>query len=127
MKKKPLIIAGVALLATAFATSVFAGPMGGMGMGGGMGPGMGRGMGMGPGFQGQAPTQLTAEQQADWKAWQEKNLTLRKEYMGNLVKSGALTQEQADARIKAMEAGFAFRAKNGFAAPRRDGRSQADG
>ena len=86
-------------------------------MGGGMGPGMGRGMGMGPGLQGQAPIQLTAEQQADWKVWQEKNLQLRKEYMSNLVKSGALTQEQANARIQSMEAMHSFRAKNGFITP----------
>lgn len=112
MKKKSLLIAGVAALMLSMASVSLAGPMGG-----GMGGGMGRGMGMGPGLQGQAPTQLTEQQKSDWKAWQEKNLQLRKEYMGNLVKSGALTQEQADARIKAMEAGFAFCAKNGFVAP----------
>ena len=116
MKKKSLLIAGVAALMLSMASVSMAGPMGGgMGMGGGGMMGRG-GMGMGPGVGGQnAP--LTDQQKADWKVWQEKNLQLRKEYIGNLVKSGALTQEQADARIKAMEAGFAFRAKNGFVAP----------
>jgi len=112
MKKKSLLIAGVAALILSMASVSMAGPMGGMG--GGM---MGRGgMGMGPGLQGQT-TPLTDQQLADWKVWQEKNLQLRKEYIGNLVKSGALTQDQADARVKAMEASFAFRAKNGFVAP----------
>jgi Spy/CpxP family protein refolding chaperone len=120
MKKKSLLIAGAATLMFSMTAVSMAGPMGGgMGMGGGgmMGRGgMGAGMGMGPGFQ-QQTLPLTDQQKSDWKAWQEKNLQLRKEYIGNLVKSGALTQEQADARIKAMEAGFAFRSKNGFVAP----------
>ena len=116
MKKKSLLIAGVAALMLSMASVSMAGPMGGgMGLGGGGMMGRG-GMGMGPGVGGQNAL-LTDEQKADWKAWQEKNLQLRKEYIGNLVKSGALTQEQADARIKAMEAGFAFRVKNGFVAP----------
>ena len=119
MKKKSLLIAGVAALMLSMASVSLAGPMGG-GFGGGgggmMGGGFGGGRGFGPGIQQQAAP-LTDQQKADWKSWQEKNLQLRKEYMGNLVKSGALTQEQADARIKAMEAGFAFRAKNGFVAP----------
>jgi len=117
MKKKSLLIGGVAALILSLAAVSMAGPIGG-GMGGGMmGPGMmGGGMGMGLGFQGQTAP-LTDQQLADWKTWQEKNLQLRKEYIGNLVKSGALTQEQADARVQAMEAGFAFRAKNGFVAP----------
>ncbi|MHC1760442.1 MAG: DUF2680 domain-containing protein [Negativicutes bacterium] len=116
MKKKSMLLTGVALLVLSVTSVSLAGPMGG-GMGGGMGRGGMGGMGMGPGMQGQPPVQLTEQQQADWKAWQEKNLQLRKEYLGNLVKSGALTQEQVDARIKAMEANHAFRAKNGFVAP----------
>ena len=121
MNKKSMLLTGVALLVLTVSSVSMAGPMGGGfggGMGrGGMGGGMGRGMGMGPGMQGQPQVQLTEQQQADWKAWQEKNLQLRKEYLGNLVKSGALTQEQVDARIKMMEANHAFRAKNGFVAP----------
>jgi hypothetical protein len=121
MKKKSLLIAGVTVLMLSMVSVSMAAPMGGgMGGGGMMGNGGGMGRGMGPGFQGQPgqPTaQLTEQQQADWKAWQEKNLQLRKEYLANLVKSGALTQEQVDARIKAMEASFAFRMKNGFVAP----------
>lgn len=122
MKKKSLLIAGIAVLMLSVTAVSMAAPMGGgMGMGGGgmMGNG-GMGRGMGPGLQaqpGQPPAQLTEQQQADWKAWQEKNLQLRKEYLANLVKSGTLTQEQVDARIKAMEASFAFRMKNGFVAP----------
>lgn len=121
MKKKSLLIAGVAALMLSMVSISMAAPMGGgMGGGGMMGNGGGMGRGMGPGFQGQPgqpPAQLTEQQQADWKAWQEKNLQLRQEYLANLVKSGALTQEQVDARIKAMEASFAFRMKNGFVAP----------
>ena len=121
MNKKSMLLTGVALLVLTVTSVSMAGPMGGGfggGMGrGGMGGGMGRGMGMGPGMQGQPQVQLTEQQQQDWKAWQEKNLQLRKEYIANLVKSGALTQEQADTRIKMMEANHAFRAKNGFVAP----------
>ena len=116
MKMKSLLIAGVTVLLLSMVSVSMAAPMGG----GMMGNGGGMGRGMGPGFQGQPgqpPAQLTEQQQADWKAWQEKNLQLRKEYLANLVKSGALTQEQVDARIKAMEASYAFRMKNGFVAP----------
>ena len=117
MNKKSMLLTGVALLVLTVSSVSMAGPMGG-GFGGGMGRGgMGGGMGMGPGMQGQPQVQLTEQQQADWKAWQEKNLQLRREYLANLVKSGALTQEQADARIKMMEANHAFRANNAFAAP----------
>ena len=113
MSKKTIITLGVTLLVLSLTSVSMAGPMGGgMGMGRG---GMGGGMGLGP--QGQPPAQLSEQQLADWKAWQEKNLQLRKEYIGNLVKSGAMTQEQADARIKAMEAAQAFRAKNNLVAP----------
>ena len=122
MNKKSMLLTGVALLVLTVSSVSMAGPMGGGfggGMGrGGMGGGMGRGMGMGPGMQGQPQVQLTEQQQQDWKALQEKNLQLRKEYIANLVKSGALTQEQADTRIKMMEANHAFRAKNGFTSPR---------
>ncbi len=117
MNKKSMLLTGAALLILSVSSVSLAGPMGG-GFGGGMGRGgMGRGMGMGPGMQGQPPVKLTEQQQADWKAWQEKNFQLRKEYLANLVKSGALTQEQADARIKMMEANHAFRTKNGFTTP----------
>ena len=112
MKKQSLWITGLALLTISISSVALAGPMGGGMMGGGMGRG-----GTGPGMQGKPAAQMTEQQQADWKAWQEKNLQLRKEYLANLVKSGALTQEQADARIKAMEANHAFRTKNGFAVP----------
>lgn len=114
MNKKAIATLAAALLILSIASVSMAGPMGGgMGMGGR--GGMGGGMGLGP--QGQVPAQLSEQQLADWKAWQEKNLQLRKEYIGNLVKSGTMTQEQADARIKAMEAAQAFRAKNNLVAP----------
>jgi len=109
MNKKPIATLAVAILILSLASVSMAGPMGG-------GKGMGGGMGM-QGPQGQAPAQLTEQQLADWKAWQEKNLQLRKEYIGNLVKSGAMTQEQADARIKSMEAAQAFRSRNNLVAP----------
>ena len=112
MKKQSLWVTGLALLTISISSVALAGPMGGGMMGGGMGRG-----GMGPGMQGKPAVQMTEQQQADWKAWQEKNLQLRKEYLANLVKSGALTQEQADARIKALEANHSFRTKNGFVAP----------
>jgi Spy/CpxP family protein refolding chaperone len=115
MNKKSMVTLAVTLLVLSMASVSMAGPMGGgMGMGGGKG--MGGGMGM-QSPQGQATVQLTEQQLADWKAWQAKNLELRKEYIGNLVKSGAMTQEQADARIKSMEAAQAFRAKNNLVTP----------
>ena len=118
MNKKSMVLLAVALLVISLASVSLAGPMGGgmgMGVGGGKGMGMGGGMGLGP--QGQPPAQLSEQQLADWKAWQAKNLQLRKEYIANLVKSGAMTQEQADAKIQAMEAAQAFRAKNNLVAP----------
>ena len=52
MKKKSMLLTGVALLVLSVTSVSLAGPMGG-GMGGGMGRGgMGRGMGMGHGMQG---------------------------------------------------------------------------
>ena len=115
MNKKTIATLAVALLVVSVASVSLAGPLGGgMGMGRG---GMGGGMGMGMGPQGQPPAQLTEQQLADWKVWQEKNFQLRKEYIGNLVKSGSLTQEEADARIKQMESMHAFRAKNNLVAP----------
>ena len=114
MNKKTIAILGTAVLVLSLASVSLAGPMGGgMGMGGGRG--MGGGMGMGP--QGQPPAQLTEQQLADWKVWQEKNFQLRKEFIANQVKSGSLTQEEADARIKQMESMHAFRAKNNLVAP----------
>lgn len=50
----------------------------------------------------------------DWNAYQEKTRQLRKEYLVSLVQTGILTQEQVDARIKLMEAIFAFRTKHGL-------------
>ena len=117
MNKKSIVTLGVALLVVSVVSVSMAGPLGGgMGMGRG-GMGGGRGMGQGIQGQGQAPAQMTEQQLADWKVWQEKHFQLRKEYIGNLVKSGTITQEQADARIKAMEASQAFRAKNNLLAP----------
>ena len=83
-----------------------------------MGRGMmggGRGMHGGPGRT--QPVTLTESQQADWKAWQEKNFQLRKEQVQLMVKSGYLTQEQADAKLKMMDSGHAFRMKNNLVGP----------
>lgn len=112
MDEKSRLIAGAALLVLSVSSISLAGPMGG----GMKGEGNGRG-GIGPGMQGQTPSHLSEQQIADWKAWQEKNLQLRKEFIANLVKNGTLTQEQADAKIKAMETSYNFRMKNGFVAP----------
>jgi len=110
MKKKLLIMAGIMALVLSVAAVSMAAPWG---------PGYGRGpsYGMGPGWQAQGAPQLTEAQKAEWNAWYEKNLQLRKEYVQNLVKSGILTQEQADARIKLMEANYNFQMKNGFVGP----------
>lgn len=116
MSKKSMVLLAATLLVISLASVSLAGPMaGGMGLGGGRGMGGGMGLGLGP--QGQPPAQLTEQQLADWKAWQEKHFQLRKEYIGNLVKSGSLTQEDADARIKQMESMHEFRAKNNLVAP----------
>lgn len=113
MNKKALIIAGAAVLALTVAGVSMASPMG-MGMMGG-GRGMGGGIGKGPmAIQAQ---QLTASQQAEWKAMQEKNFQLKKEQIQLMVKTGYLTQEQADAKLKMMESSQAFRLKNNLVAP----------
>ena len=76
--------------------------------------GRGPGGGFGPGMQ---PLQLTDSQQAEWKTFQEKNFQLKKERMQLMVKSGYLTNEQADAKMKMMESNQAFRMKNNLVAP----------
>ena len=63
------------------------------------------------------PLKLTDSQQAEWKAWQEKNFQLKKEQVQLMVKTGYLTQEQADAKIKMMESSNAFRMKNNLVSP----------
>jgi hypothetical protein len=86
----------------------------GMGMMGG-GRGMGGGMGSGPmAIQAQ---QLTESQQAEWKAMQEKNFQLKKEQVQLMVKTGYLTQEQADAKLKTMDSAHSFKMKNNLVAP----------
>ena len=78
---------------------------------------MGGGFGMGGGPGRMEPLKLTESQQADWKAWQEKNFQLKKEQVQLMVKSGYLTQEQADAKLKMMDSGHAFRMKNNLVGP----------
>lgn len=115
MNKKTLIITGVSIAALMVAGVTMASPMGRGMMGGGMGGGMGRGMGNGPmAVQAQ---KLTESQQADWKAMQDKNFQLKKERIQLMVKTGYLTREQADAKIKMMESTHAFKAKNNLSAP----------
>jgi len=109
MKKKSMVIAGVAALALMVTGVTMASPMGRGMMGGG------RGMGGGP--MGIQPLKLTEAQQADWKAWQDKNFQLKKEQVQLLVKSGYLTQEQADAKLKMMDSSHSFRMKNNLVAP----------
>ena len=105
MSKKAMLIAGAAILVLMVAGVTMASPM----FGGGM---MGRGFG--PGIQ---PLQLTESQQADWKAWQEKSFQLKKEQIQLMAKSGYMTNEQADSRLKMMESSQAFRMKNNLVAP----------
>jgi hypothetical protein len=113
MNKKAMIIAGAAVLALTIAGVTMASPMG-MGMMGG-GRGMGGGMGSGPmAIQAQ---QLTESQQAEWKAMQEKNFQLKKEQVQLMVKTGYLTQEQADAKLKTMDSAHSFKMKNNLVAP----------
>ena len=109
MKKKAVVIAGVAALALMVAGVTMASPMGRGMMGGGFGPGKGPDR--------MEPLKLTESQQADWKAWQEKNFQLKKEQVQLMVKSGYLTQEQADAKLKMMDSGHAFRMKNNLVGP----------
>lgn len=111
MNKKTLIITGVSIAALLVAGVTMASPMG-RGM---MGGGMGRGMGNGPmAVQAQ---KLTDSQQAEWKALQEKNHQLKKERIQLMVKTGYLTREQADEKMKMMESSQAFRMKNNLVAP----------
>ncbi len=115
MNKKSMVTLAVTFLVLSMASVSMAGPMGGgMGMGGGAKARAVAWNAKSAGTSASAAHRTTARR---WKAWQAKNLELRKEYIGNLVKSGAMTQEQADARIKSMEAAQAFRAKNNLVAP----------
>ena len=109
MKKKAMVIAGVAALALMVAGVTMASPMG-RGM-------MGGGFGRGGGPMGIEPLKLTDSQQAEWKAWQEKNFQLKKEQVQLMVKTGYLTQEQADAKIKMMDSSNSFRLKNNLVSP----------
>jgi len=109
MKKKAMVIAGVAALALMVAGVTMASPMG-RGM-------MGGGFGRGGGSMGIEPLKLTDSQQAEWKAWQEKNFQLKKEKVQLMVKTGYLTQEQADAKIKMMDSSNSFRMKNSLVSP----------
>ena len=93
MKKKAVVIAGVAALALMVAGVTMASPMGRGMMGGGFGPGGGPGR------------------------MEEKNFQLKKEQVQLMVKSGYLTQEQADAKLKMMDSGHAFRMKNNLVGP----------
>jgi hypothetical protein len=113
MNKKAMIIAGAAVLALTIAGVTMASPMGRGMMGGGRG--MGGGMGAGPmAIQAQ---QLSESQQAEWKALQQKNFQLKKERIQLMVKTGYLTQEQADAKLKMMDAAHSFKMKNNLVAP----------
>ena len=109
MSKKTILIASVAALVLMVAGVSMASPMWGGGM-----MGRGPGGGFGPGMQ---PLQLTDSQQAEWKTFQEKNFQLKKERIQLMVKSGYLTSEQADARMKMMESNQTFRMKNNLVAP----------
>jgi len=117
MNKKALIIAGAAVLALTVAGVSMASPMGMGMMGGGRGMGGGMGGGMGKGPMAIQAQQLTESQQAEWKAMQEKNFQLKKEQIKLMVKTGYLTQEQADAKLKTMDSAHSFKMKNNLVAP----------
>ena len=106
MSKRTMIIVGVAVLALTVAGVTMAAPMGMMGGG--------RGMGGPMAIQAQ---QLTDSQQAEWKSLQDKNFQLKKERIQLMVKTGYLTQEQADAKLQTMESAHSFRMKNNLVAP----------
>ena len=110
MSKKSILIASMAALVLMVAGVSLASPMWGGGM-----MGRGPGGGFGPGMM--QPLQLTEAQQADWKALQEKNFQLKKEQIQLMAKSGYLTNEQAEAKLKMMESNQAFRMKNNLVAP----------
>lgn len=81
---------------------------------------MGRGMGggkMGSGPMSVQAQKLTESQKAEWKSMQEKNFELKKERIQLMVKTGYLTQDQADTKLKMMESSQAFRLKNNLVAP----------
>ena len=74
----------------------------------------------GPGMAGPMAIQaqqLTDAQQAEWKALQDKNFQLKKERIQLMVKTGYLTQEQADAKLQTMQSSHSFRMKNNLVAP----------
>ena len=113
MNKKAMIIAGAAVLALTVAGVTMASPMG-MGM---MGGGLRMGGGIGAGPMAIQAQQLSESQQAEWKALQEKSFQLKKEQVQLMVKTGYLTQEQADAKLKMMDSAHSFKMKNNLVAP----------
>jgi hypothetical protein len=118
MSKRTMIIVGVAVLALTVAGVTMASPMGMGMMGGGRGMG-GHGMG-GHGMAGPMAIQaqqLTDAQQAEWKALQDKNFQLKKERIQLMVKTGYLTQEQAEAKLQTMQSAHSFRMKNNLVSP----------
>jgi len=105
MSRKTIVVVSLAALVLMVAGISIAAPM--------WGGGPGRG-GMGHGIQ---ALQLTDSQQADWKALQEKSFQLKKERIQLMVKTGYMTKEQADAKLKMMESSQAFRMKNNLVSP----------
>lgn len=109
-----MIITGVSVLALMVAGVTMASPMGRGMMGGGHGMGGGK---MGSGPMSVQAQKLTESQQAEWKAMQEKNFQLKKERIQLMVKTGYLTQDQANAKLQMMESSQSFRMKNNLVAP----------
>jgi hypothetical protein len=105
MNKRSILIASMTALVLMVASITLAAPMWNAGMTGPMG------------FNREQAAQLTEAQQADWSAWQEKNFQLKKERLQLMVKTGYLTQEQADNKLKSMEIAQSFRMKNKLTAP----------
>lgn len=99
MKK---LIAGVTLGAIVLgATTLVAHPVLAKGFGRHDGYGYHQGSGYHQGAY--ANKEMTAEQKADFKAYQEKRIQLQKEFLQNEVAAGRISQAQADARISLMQ------------------------
>ena len=69
---------------------------------------------------------LTDEQKADMKKLFEQRLATRKEALANAVKSGQITQAQADNQIQRMQDHFNYRLENGMG-PNNGGRGMGGG
>lgn len=94
--KKSMAFVLIGLLAISVAAVAWASPKG-LGFMGGHGPGMGGPMN---------PAAMTDEQKTDWKAYHDKMVDAKKEFLQQQVARGTITQDQADLQIKWMQYRF---------------------